>query len=144
MAFHTKEEHKFGSKQYAYSQVWLNDEGEGKLYSHYSNCHRWDGDTYATFAVLEDGHGEPLGVVEIRAGMNAQHIKGCNEREIDKKFKVPKDKLSKVAGIDIIHKEINSRDDKKIIAIIWEFIKRIIEEMGGEADREQQGVYWAK
>lgn len=139
MPFHVKEEHKFGSKQYAYSQVWLNDNGDGKLYSHYSNCHRFDGDTYATIALLQDGHGENIGAIEIRAGMSARLLPGCNERELDKHFKVPREKLSQIAGIDIVHKELNTVDDRELWRQIIELIRKHIEE---PKEEEEEGVRW--
>ena len=136
--FHTKGEHKFGSKQYGYSQVWLDATGKGKLYSKYSNCHRIDGDTYATFAVLKDTAGQELGVVEIRAGMNAYPV-GCNERELEKQFQVPESVMPRVASIQIIHREINSRDDGKIIGYVIAIIQEILE---NPPKPEEDGVHW--
>src|SRR5690554_4969434 len=136
--FHMKKDHKFGSKQYGYSQVWLDSSGSGKLYSKYSNCHRVDGDTYATFAILKDKSGRKLETVEIRAGMNAQLI-GCNERELDKKFQVPAEKMSQVASVEIVHREINSKDDGQIIGLVLAIIEKILEE---PPKSEANGVYW--
>ena len=137
--FHVKQDHRFGEKQYAYSQVWLDEAGNGKLYSKYSNCHTIDGDTYVTLAQLRDANNNVLGVVEIRAGMSVNIGPGCNVRELDKHFKVPADKLARVKSIAIGHREIDTRDDTQIARAIFEIIRKAIEQ---PPEPEDQNVHW--
>lgn len=132
-----KDEHKFGSKQYGYGQVWLEEDGSGKLYSKYSNCHRWDGDTYSTIAVLMGHDGSKLGAVEIKAGMSAKPFGGCNVRELDKHFRISPELVSQISHIDLVFRELNTRDDQLIVSAMIQIIEEILK---GET-QEINGVH---
>ena len=137
LPLHVKRDHKYEDKVYAYSQVWLDESGKGKLYSHYSNCSR-DGDTLSTIAVLIGRDGQKLGAVEIRAGMSPELLSGCNEREIDKHFRMSPEQARQVASIRLVHRPIDTVNDGMVFTAVIEVIKAILQ---GPTE-EEAGVHW--
>ncbi len=108
-------ESKLDHRQYASTDVRIDDDGIVKVSSMFSNGKKIDGDTFVARVIVFDRENNPLIGFQYRKGVNAAGLGGARERRISESGKLDHTVKSKVDWVGVLHFQVDKVPDKAVV-----------------------------